>query len=38
MGLGIDIGTSQVVIATSDKDVVLREPSVLAVEKASGKI
>ena len=30
MGLGIDIGTAQVVIATSAGDVALREPSVIA--------
>ncbi|MBE6769045.1 MAG: rod shape-determining protein [Ruminococcaceae bacterium] len=38
MGLGIDIGTAQVVIATSAGDVALREPSVIAVSRANGRV
>lgn len=37
MNLGIDLGTSQVVIAVSDRGVVLRQPSVIAVDRDSDK-
>lgn len=36
MDLGIDLGTSQVVIYTPNRGVVLREPAVIAVDKADG--
>lgn len=36
MDLGIDLGTSQVVIYASGKGVVLKEPSVIAVDRADG--
>ena len=36
--LGIDLGTSNVLIYVSDKGVVIREPSVVAVDKNTGKI
>lgn len=38
MGLGIDVGTSQTVIASSAQDAVLCEPSVIAVDSRSGKV
>lgn len=38
MNLGVDLGSSQVVIYASDRGIVLREPSVIAVEKKSGKL
>ncbi len=38
MGLGIDVGTSQVVIATSEKGIVLCEPSVIAVRHGGREI
>lgn len=38
MGLGIDIGTSQVVICASDRGVVLREPSVIAVKRGGRQV
>lgn len=38
MGLGIDIGTSQVVICASERGVVLREPSVIAVKRGSRQV
>ena len=37
MNLGIDLGTSQVVIAVSGRGVVLRQPSVIAVDRDSDK-
>lgn len=37
-GMGIDLGTASVLIYLKGKGVVLREPSVIAVEKNSGKI
>ena len=36
--LGIDLGTSNVLIYESGKGIVLREPSVVAVDKHSGKV
>ena len=38
MGLGIDVGTSHVVIASSEKGVALCEPAVIAVKKGSRQI
>ena len=38
MGLGIDVGTAQVVIATSENNVVLREPAVIAVRRGSRQV
>ena len=38
MDLGIDLGTSQVVIYATGRGVVLKEPSVLAVDEKSGKL
>ena len=38
MGLGIDVGTAYTVIASSEKGVALREPSVIAVGRDSGKV
>ncbi len=36
--LGVDLGTSNVLIYEADKGVVIREPSVVAVDKNTGKI
>ena len=36
--LGIDLGTSNVLIYVDGKGVVIREPSVVAMDKNSGKI
>ncbi len=36
--LGIDLGTSNVLIYAAGKGIVLREPSVVAVDKNSGKV
>ena len=36
--LGIDLGTANVVIYAEGKGIVLREPSVVAVDKNTGKI
>ncbi len=36
--LGVDLGTSNVLIYAEDKGVIIREPSVVAVDKNSGKI
>jgi len=36
--LGIDLGTSNVVIFAEGKGIVLREPAVVAVDKQSGKV
>ena len=36
--LGIDLGTSNVVIFAEGKGIVLREPSVVAVDKQSGRV
>ncbi|MBE6758100.1 MAG: rod shape-determining protein [Ruminococcaceae bacterium] len=38
MGLGIDMGTAQVVIATSAGETVLCEPSVIAVSRSNGRV
>ncbi len=38
LDLGIDMGTSQVIIALPGRGVVLKEPSVIAVDKADGHI
>ena len=38
MDLGIDLGTSQVVIYASGKGVVLKEPAVIAVDSRDGHI
>lgn len=38
MDLGIDLGTSQVVITVAGRGVVLREPAVLAVDEKSGRM
>ena len=36
--LGVDLGTSNVLIYVDGKGVVVREPSVVAVDKNTGKI
>ena len=36
--LGIDLGTSNVLINVDNKGVVIREPSVVAVDKNTGKV
>ena len=36
--LGIDLGTANVLIYAEGKGIVLREPSVVAVDKNSGKV
>lgn len=36
--VGIDLGTSSVLVYVKNKGIVLREPSVVAVEKITGKI
>ena len=36
--LGIDLGTANVVVYAEGKGIVLREPSVVAVDKNTGKI
>ena len=36
--LGVDLGTSNVLINVSEKGIVVREPSVVAVDRNSGKI
>ena len=36
--LGIDLGTANVVIYAEGKGIVLREPSVVAVDKNTGKV
>ena len=36
--LGIDLGTSNVLISVEDRGVVIREPSVVAVDKNTGRI
>ena len=38
MDLGIDLGTSQVVITAAGRGILLREPAVLAVDEASGRL
>ena len=36
--LGVDLGTANVLVYADGKGVVLREPSVVAVDKNTGKI
>ena len=36
--LGVDLGTSNILIYVENKGVVIREPSVVAVDRNSGKI
>ncbi len=36
--VGIDLGTSTVLVYVKGKGIVLREPSVVAVEKISGRL
>lgn len=36
--LGIDLGTSNVLIYAAGRGIVLREPSVIALDKNSGKV
>ena len=36
--LGVDLGTSNVLIYQEGKGIVLREPSVVAVDKLTGKV
>ena len=36
--LGVDLGTSNILIYVDGKGVVIREPSVVAVDKNTGKI
>ena len=36
--LGIDLGTSNVLICAENKGIVIREPSVVAMDKNTGKI
>ncbi|SHF21757.1 rod shape-determining protein [Schwartzia succinivorans] len=38
MDIGIDLGTANVLVYVKNKGIVLREPSVVAVDKDSGKI
>lgn len=38
MGLGMDVGTAHVVIANAAGEVVLHEPSVIAVQRGSGRV
>ena len=38
MDIGIDLGTTSVLIYTREKGVVLTEPSVIAVDTQSGKV
>jgi rod shape-determining protein MreB len=36
--IAIDLGTSNILVYVKDKGVVIEEPSVVAVDKESGKI
>ena len=36
--IGIDLGTSNVLIYAAGRGIVLREPSVIALDKNSGKV
>ena len=36
--IGIDLGTSQVLICARDRGIVLREPAVVAVDRNTGKV
>ena len=36
--LGVDLGTSNILIYKNDEGIVTREPSVVAVDKNTGKI
>lgn len=36
--LGVDLGTSNVVIYAEGKGIILREPAVVAVDKTSGRV
>ena len=36
--IGIDLGTSSVLVYVKNKGIVLREPAVVAVEKRTGRI
>lgn len=38
MDLGIDLGTSQVVITAAGRGILLREPAVLAIDEKSGRL
>ena len=38
MDIGIDLGTASVLVYVKGKGIVLNEPSVVAIEKASGKV
>ena len=36
--IGIDLGTANMLVAVKDKGIVLKEPSVVAIDKRTGKI
>ena len=36
--IGIDLGSAYILVSSSDKDMVVREPSLMAVDRASGRI
>ena len=36
--IGIDLGTTSVLVYTKDKGVVLNEPSIVAVKKSTGEV
>ena len=36
--LGIDLGTTSVIVAMKDKGVIINEPSIIAIEKKTGKL
>ena len=36
--IGIDLGTSNIIVTLSNKGIVLKEPSVVAIDRKSGEI
>ena len=36
--IGIDLGTASVLVYVKNKGIILNEPSVVAIEKSSGKV
>ena len=36
--IGIDLGSAYIMVSSADKDIVMREPSLMAVDRASGRI
>ena len=36
--IGIDLGTANMLVAVKDKGIVLKEPSVVAIDKKTGRI